>query len=77
MSPANPTSPYSLTLGVVNLHVSCGKSRDSESFYCGSSNVSKVYIIRGTRKRWQDGLFLFNTFGMLLPYCVVITLTFI
>ncbi|KAL7272971.1 hypothetical protein RUND412_004190 [Rhizina undulata] len=39
--------------------------------------VEKVYIIRGNRNRWSDRLFLFNSFGMLLPYCLVIALTFI
>lgn len=39
--------------------------------------VEKVFIIRGNRQRWQDRLFLFNMFGMLMPYCLVITLTFV
>ncbi|KAI5803256.1 hypothetical protein EDC01DRAFT_612002 [Geopyxis carbonaria] len=39
--------------------------------------VEKVFIIRGNRQRWKDKLFLFNMFGMLLPYSVVIVLTFV
>ncbi|KAG0129788.1 hypothetical protein HOY82DRAFT_579517 [Tuber indicum] len=40
--------------------------------------VEKVFIVRGNRNsRFKDKLFLFNTLGMLLPYCVVITLTFV
>ncbi|RPB05757.1 hypothetical protein L873DRAFT_1661951 [Choiromyces venosus 120613-1] len=41
--------------------------------------VEKVFIVRrGNRSsRFKDKLFLFNTCGMLLPYCVVITLTFV
>lgn len=38
--------------------------------------VEKVFIIRGNRQRWSDKLFLFNMFGMLVPYCLVIALTF-
>jgi len=40
--------------------------------------VEKVFIVRGNRaSRFKDKLFLFNTFGMLVPYCVVIILTFV
>ncbi|KAA8911140.1 hypothetical protein FN846DRAFT_467910 [Sphaerosporella brunnea] len=39
--------------------------------------VEKVFIIRGSRQRWKDKLFMFNMFGMLVPYCLVITLTFV
>ncbi|KAF8242530.1 hypothetical protein K440DRAFT_565296 [Wilcoxina mikolae CBS 423.85] len=39
--------------------------------------VEKVFIIRGNRQRWKDKLFMFNMFGMLAPYCLVIVLTFV
>ncbi|KAF3201832.1 hypothetical protein TWF106_002680 [Orbilia oligospora] len=41
--------------------------------------VEKVYIIRSKHKgpRRKDRLYLFNTLGMLLPYFIVIILTFI
>ncbi|KAI5791318.1 hypothetical protein FPQ18DRAFT_259619 [Pyronema domesticum] len=39
--------------------------------------VEKVFIIRGNRERWKDKLFLFNTFGMLVPYCLLIALSFV
>lgn len=40
--------------------------------------VEKVFIVRGNRSsRFKDKLFLFNTLGMLVPYCVVIILTFV
>ncbi|KAL1382342.1 hypothetical protein HDK64DRAFT_49177 [Phyllosticta capitalensis] len=40
--------------------------------------VEKVYIIRGSRMpRLQDPLYLFNCFGMLLPYTVVVILNFV
>ncbi|RVD88110.1 uncharacterized protein DFL_002306 [Arthrobotrys flagrans] len=41
--------------------------------------VEKVYIIRSKHKgpRRRNKLYLFNTFGMLLPYSIVIILTFI
>ncbi|KAF2466504.1 uncharacterized protein BDR25DRAFT_293412 [Lindgomyces ingoldianus] len=40
--------------------------------------VEKAYIIRGSRNaRMKDKLFLFNFFGMIVPYLVVIVLNFI
>ncbi|KAK7536073.1 uncharacterized protein J3D65DRAFT_677818 [Phyllosticta citribraziliensis] len=40
--------------------------------------VEKVYIIRGSRiPRMRDPLYLFNCFGMLLPYTVVVILNFV
>ncbi|KAK7621600.1 hypothetical protein IWX48DRAFT_411693 [Phyllosticta citricarpa] len=40
--------------------------------------VEKVYIIRGSRiLRMRDPLYLFNCFGMLLPYTVVVILNFV
>ncbi|PQE33221.1 ring finger domain protein [Rutstroemia sp. NJR-2017a WRK4] len=40
--------------------------------------VERVYIIRRSSKpRIKDQLYLFNAFGMLVPYCVVIALNFI
>ncbi|KAF8475666.1 hypothetical protein BDZ91DRAFT_188796 [Kalaharituber pfeilii] len=40
--------------------------------------VEKVWIIRGSRQaRMKDMLYLFNSLGMLLPYCIVISLTFV
>ncbi|TVY69013.1 hypothetical protein LSUE1_G006200, partial [Lachnellula suecica] len=40
--------------------------------------VERVYIIRRTSKpRSKDWLYLFNSCGMLLPYCVVIVLNFL
>ena len=40
--------------------------------------VEKAYIIRGsTKPRLKDPLYLFNCFGMLLPYCVVAIINFI
>ncbi|KUJ12278.1 uncharacterized protein LY89DRAFT_204578 [Mollisia scopiformis] len=39
--------------------------------------VERAYIIRRSSKpRLKDTLYLFNTFGMLIPYCVVIALNF-
>ncbi|KAH6679673.1 hypothetical protein B0J14DRAFT_650057 [Halenospora varia] len=39
--------------------------------------VERVFIIRRSpKKRLRDPLYLFNTFGMLVPYCVVIVLNF-
>ncbi|RPB25321.1 hypothetical protein L211DRAFT_759234, partial [Terfezia boudieri ATCC MYA-4762] len=36
------------------------------------------WIIRGSRKpRHRDVLYLFNSIGMLVPYCIVISLTFV
>lgn len=40
--------------------------------------VEKVHVIRGNNdSRWKDKLFVFNCFGMMLPYLVIIVLTFI
>ncbi|KAH8791908.1 hypothetical protein BGZ57DRAFT_872647 [Hyaloscypha finlandica] len=40
--------------------------------------VERAYIIRRSSKpRFKDKLYLFNSFGMLIPYCVVIALNFI
>jgi len=40
--------------------------------------VEKAYIIRGsTKPRMKDPLYLFNCFGMLLPYCIVAIINFI
>ncbi|KAE8453198.1 hypothetical protein EG329_011265 [Mollisiaceae sp. DMI_Dod_QoI] len=39
--------------------------------------VERAYIIRRSSKpRLKDTLYLFNSFGMLIPYCVVIALNF-
>lgn len=39
--------------------------------------VERAYIIRGTSKRrLKDKLYVFNSFGMLIPYCIVIALNF-
>lgn len=39
--------------------------------------VERAYIIRGAMKpRLKDKLYLFNSFGMLIPYCFVIALNF-
>ncbi|KAE9380242.1 hypothetical protein N431DRAFT_361713 [Stipitochalara longipes BDJ] len=39
--------------------------------------VERAYIIRRSAKpRLKDKLYLFNSFGMLIPYCVVIALNF-
>ncbi|KAH8590579.1 hypothetical protein B0O99DRAFT_745110 [Bisporella sp. PMI_857] len=39
--------------------------------------VERAYIIRRTSKpRMKSKLYLFNSFGMLIPYCVVIVLNF-
>jgi len=40
--------------------------------------VERAYIIRKRRnsKRMRNKLYLFNSFGMLIPYCVVIALNF-
>jgi len=39
--------------------------------------VERAYIIRRSSKpRLKDKLYLFNSFGMLIPYCIVIALNF-
>jgi len=39
--------------------------------------VERVYIVRRSSKpRFRDRLYLFNTLGMLIPYCIVIVLNF-
>ncbi|THV45406.1 hypothetical protein BGAL_0493g00070 [Botrytis galanthina] len=40
--------------------------------------VERVYIIRrSSKRRIKDPLYLFNSIGMLIPYCIVIALNFI
>ncbi|KAL2069572.1 hypothetical protein VTL71DRAFT_14251 [Oculimacula yallundae] len=57
--------------------ISHGFGVDSSASFIYQFLVERVYIIRrSSGSRWKDKLYLFNSFGMMLPYVVVIALNF-